>query len=323
MWLPPELACPQHRDALAPTGSGLSCAHGCAFPVVDGVPRFVRSSSYASAFGRQWNAYRRTQLDSYTGTSISRDRLARCLGGLEAVRGKSVLEPGCGAGRFSEVLLDAGARVFACDLSEAVLANLANCGGRAGHFVCQADVLALPALRRAFDFVIALGMVQHTPSPEATIAELAAFVRPGGMLVLDHYRPPGPLARLLYPFSPRAVLRQLLLRLPEAAAFRASRALVRALLPLHRLLWRRWALPRGLRAVWRRVSPVYDYYDAHPELGARLAEWALLDTHDGLTDRYKHLRSVDQVARALRAAGLDVVECRRGGNGVEARGRAR
>jgi protein-L-isoaspartate O-methyltransferase len=71
--------------------------------------RFVGSSNYASAFGLQWNRFQRTRLDSYTGTTISRDRLTGALGGsLDVVRDKSVLEAGCGAGRFTEVLLFAG-----------------------------------------------------------------------------------------------------------------------------------------------------------------------------------------------------------------------
>lgn len=326
---PPELRCPRHLGELdagaAPEvelARELSCARGCSFPVRDGIPRFVASAGYASAFGVQWNAYRRTQLDSHTGTTVSRDRLARCLGGsLLAVRGKSVLEVGCGAGRFTELLLEAGARVAACDLSDAVEANRANCGHASGYFVCQADALALPFERGAFDFVVALGMVQHTPSPESTIAALAAMVKPGGWLVLDHYRPAHPLMTLVYPLTPRAWLRQVLLRVPEPAAFRATQAIARTLLPLHRMLWRPGRAAAALRAVWRRVSPVYDYYDRHPELGEHLVEWALLDTHDGLTDRYKHLRTPQQVASALWAAGLEVVDCRRAGNGVEARAR--
>ena len=55
------------------------------------------------------------------------------------MRGKNVLEVGCGAGRFTEVMLAAGARVFACDLSSAVEANYANCNSWPEYFVCQAD----------------------------------------------------------------------------------------------------------------------------------------------------------------------------------------
>lgn len=325
--LHPDLRCPAHEARLGPGApvasgeSGLRGECGCEFPILNGVPRFAAASNYAEGFGLQWNAFRKTQLDSHSGVPISRNRLTRCLGGsLDSLRGASVLEVGCGAGRFTEVLLLAGARVFACDLSEAVEANLENCGGATGHFVCQADVMRLPVRAGAFDFVIALGMIQHTPSPEDTIAALARAVRPGGVLVLDHYRTPRPLTRLLHPVSPRGVLRAILLLLPPTVAFQATGWIARLLLPLHQMLWRRGFVVDRVRALWVRVSPVFDYYDTFPELGARaLAEWARLDTHDGLTDFYKHLRTPEQVASALASAGLDVVECRPRGNGVEAR----
>ncbi|MBV9453466.1 MAG: class I SAM-dependent methyltransferase, partial [Rubrobacter sp.] len=164
------------------------CPQDCRIPVVNGIPRFVGSSNYASAFGLQWNRFRSTQLDSYTGTTISRDRLTDALGGsLDMVRGKSVLEAGCGAGRFTEILLSAGARVFACDLSEAVEANHANCRHWPDYFICQADIMQIPVSPLSFDIVICLGVIQHTPNPEATIAALTQYVKPGGMLAIDHY----------------------------------------------------------------------------------------------------------------------------------------
>ena len=136
------LRCRAHGLRLTPDGGGedisadthaLACEKGCEVPVLGGIPRFVDQDNYAAAFGRQWNTYRKTQLDSYTGTTISRDRLSRCLGGsMEVVRDKLVLEAGCGAGRFTERLLESGAAVFACDLSPAVEANYENfVGGRA------------------------------------------------------------------------------------------------------------------------------------------------------------------------------------------------
>lgn len=325
MQLPAEACCPVHRASLQWSEAEpprISGACGCVFPVERGIPRFVPGSGYADAFGVQWNAFRQTQLDSHTGTSISRDRLTRCLGGsLEPLRGARVLEVGCGAGRFTEILLAAGAHVFACDLSGAVDANFANCAGHSRYFVCQADVMALPARPGSFDFVIALGMIQHTPSPEATIRSLADAVRPGGHLIIDHYRTPPPLLRWLYPLTLRAMLRRILLLLPGPVAFGLVSGLVRALLPIHRRLWRPGPAVGTLRRWWRLVSPVWDYYDAFPELGESLAEWAHLDTHDGLTDRYKHFRTPAQIASALESAGLEVLASDTGGNGVEARAR--
>ncbi len=319
----PELRCTAHSLPLVPDGSTakdstvLSCPSGCRLPVVRGIARFVDSENYAAAFGLQWNAFSKTQLDSYTGLTLSQDRLAGALGAsVESLRGENVLEVGCGAGRFTEVMLAAGARVFACDISSAVEANFANCSAWPNYFVCQADARAVPVAPHSFDFVVCLGVIQHTPLPEETIAALASYVKPGGTLVIDHYGPAYPAT-----FS-RRFLRSLLLRLPRPTAKKLSLGLARALLPLHRLGWNqkrgRWRLRRQLR----RFSPLVDHYEVFPELGEKLlGEWALLDTHDTLTDYYKHLRSPEEIEACLRACGLVELEVSYGGNGVEARGR--
>ena len=63
--------------------------------------------------------------------------------------------------------------------------------------------------------------------------------------------------------------------------------ITRALLPVHRTLWHRRRGFARLRRYLARLSPVVDYYDAYPELRPELlVEWALLDTHDRLTDRF-------------------------------------
>jgi SAM-dependent methyltransferase len=284
-------------------------------PVVRGIPRFVDSANYASGFGLQWNTFRKTQLDSHTGLTISKDRLTRCLGGsLDVLRGKSVLEVGCGAGRFTELMLAAGARVFACDLSQAVEANYENCHRWPDYFVCQADVRNLPFAPRSFDFVVCLGVIQHTPSPEETIAALASRVRPGGMLVIDHYSHSYPRNFL------QRNLRRLLIRLPARVAKPLALGLARGLLPLHRLTWKNRRGLWRLRAPLLRYSPLIDYHDAYPQLGERrLTEWSVLDTHDSLTDYYKHLRTTEEIEACLRSCGLVEVEVSYGGNGVEAR----
>jgi 2-polyprenyl-3-methyl-5-hydroxy-6-metoxy-1,4-benzoquinol methylase len=321
MSVPTELICLEHSLPLV-TNNGalkdsanLTCPQGCGVPVVGGIPRFVDSSNYASAFGLQWNAFQKTQLDSYTRTTISRDRLARAVGGsLEILRDKKILEVGCGAGRFTEIMLAWGGRVFACDLSNAVEANLKNCGDSPNHFVFQADALHLPVRPHSFDIVVCLGVIQHTPSPEETIAALAGYVRPGGMLVLDHYTTGYPQNFL------QRKLRRLFISLPARVSKSMALVLARTLLPLHRFTW------TNRRGLWRlrtplvRYSPLLDYNELYPQLGKRLlSEWAVLDTHDTLTDYYKHLRTVEEIEACLRSCGLIDLEVYYGGNGVEAR----
>ena len=292
---------------------------GCQFPFVHGIPRFVKSRSYADAFGKQWNVFRKTQLDSYTGTKISRDRLERCLGrSIKTLRRRHVLEAGCGAGRFTEILLMAGATVFACDLSEAVEANQENCGTYPNYFVCQADISRLPVSPEQFDIVICLGVIQHTPSPEETIEALCSHVKPGGLLVIDHYTKEYPLS------LSRRALRSFLLKRSERFGMRFCLTLVGVLWPAHHLLWRlrRFRGLEKVRKYFLEYSPLVDYHDAYPELGPRLLrEWAILDTHDTLTDVYKHLRSKEEIEEQLKVCGMVDIEAYYAGNGVEARAR--
>src|SRR5438477_7570196 len=118
----PPWICPVHRSTLVETDSRLHCPQDHDFPIIRGIPRFVSSGERMESFGVQWRHYRRTQLDSYTGLSFSRDRLKRCLGEnlWQSLSGKMVLEAGCGAGRFTEVLLAEQAVVTSVDLSSAV-----------------------------------------------------------------------------------------------------------------------------------------------------------------------------------------------------------
>jgi len=47
----------------------------------------------------------------------------------------------------------------------------------------------------------------------------------------------------------------------------------------------------------------------------------MLDTHDTLTDYYKHFRSAEEIEAALCSAGMVAIEAAYAGNGVEARAR--
>ena len=61
------------------------------------------------------------------------------------------------------------------------------------------------------------------------------------------------------------------------------------------------------------------YYQHLPFGDDLQREWALLDTHDQLTDSYKHFRTKGQIRRTLERMGAESIWCEYGGNGVEAR----
>jgi 2-polyprenyl-3-methyl-5-hydroxy-6-metoxy-1,4-benzoquinol methylase len=312
------LICPIHHVPLTKLNdTDYSCSSGCKYPIKDSIPRFVPVNNYADSFGLQWNEYKKTQLDSFTKTTISNDRLKRILGGsLEILRGKTILEAGCGAGRFTEILLRERGNVFAADLSTAVEANYENCKSFPNYFVCQADITSLPVRPGTFDIVICIGVIQHTPNPEKTIEALSAYVAPGGLLVIDHYTHG-------YPETPsRVILRSILLNMNPESSMKFNRVLTNLLWPVHRFLGLRRKNPwiRGSRSIFLYMSPLVDYHDSYPQLDQeQLKMWGMLDTHDTLTDRFKHLRTGQEIREQLIRCGMENIEIKKAGNGIEAR----
>ena len=168
-----DFVSPQSGKALTAENNFLASNNGEKFPVINDIPRFVELDNYANAFGLQWKSFAKIQLDSSNGSHISKERLERCVGAsVNTLSQKNVLEVGCGAGRFTEHLVKAGAYVHAVDLSEAVEVNHANMGNASNYKVAQANVYALPFAPQSFDVVICIGVIQHTPNPEKTINAL-------------------------------------------------------------------------------------------------------------------------------------------------------
>lgn len=306
---------PRTGSRLQRAGDQLLAADGSTYPIVNGIPRFVPAENYASDFGRQWQMFPATQLDSHSGLPITRERLARCLGGdVEQLAGRRVLEAGSGAGRFAEVLLESGARLDSFDYSSAVEANALNNGAKAFTLV-QADIRAMPFEPASYDFVICLGVLQHTPNTEESIARLWEMVRPGGRLVIDHYRwnlwlrlpPPLGNAEKLY--------RRIVLTLPPKKRWPAVKRIVDFWFPIY---WR-WRDNRWAQRVLGRIGGIHFYHGQLP-LKSREThyEWSLLDTHDGMTDHFKRFRTVRSIRRTLERLGGDDIQVRKGGNGVEA-----
>jgi SAM-dependent methyltransferase len=303
---------PKTGQPLKPHEGNLLSDSGEKYSIVKSIPRFVPADNYASAFGLQWKTFSKTQHDKYDQSSLSKDRLERCLGfPLRELKGKTLLEVGSGSGRFTELLVDAGALVHSVDLSVAVEANKENIGDKENFIIAQASVYELPFPKGSFDFVLCIGVIQHTPSPEKTIKALWEMVAPGGKIIIDHYR-----WRLSYYFNTKPLWRNYMKRLPPEKSMAKIKKYVSFFFPLH------WKYRNNKIASWllHRISPLIEYIKVFPE---RDYQWhyelSLLDTYDSLTDYYKHLRTEKSIFNTLKKLGATNIEVWRGGNGVEAR----
>jgi SAM-dependent methyltransferase len=303
---------PVSHKALSVSGDQLINNDGESFPIINGIPRFVPQENYASAFGLQWKTYAKTQLDSFSNTSITQDRLERCLGmPISGLKDKTVLEVGAGAGRFTELLVKGGGLIHSIDLSVAVDVNKENIGNAPNYQIAQASVYDIPYADNLFDYVVCLGVIQHTPDPEKTIKCLFEKVKPGGVLVIDHY-----IWRIGYYSTLTPIFRAILKEMKPEKSQRIVNNLVDFFFPIH------WNLKdRGIiNWLVHRISPLIVYIREFPEQDRKFHyEWSKLDTYDQLTDYYKHLRSMDDIRKTLTSLNGKNIWMNKGGNGVEAR----
>lgn len=281
---------------------------GGRYPVRDGIPRFVEGEGYAESFGDQWRRYRRVQLDSATGRTLSRERFYQATGWREEeLAGERILDAGCGAGRFTEVLLAAGAEVWAVDATSAIDVCAEN-NPHPSLRLAQADILALPFPKGSFDRVFCYGVLQHTPAPRATFAALVEQARPGGLIAADVYR------RLPYVdrWSAKYLWRPVTTRMRRERLRRIVEWYVPRWLPVDTRLARIPRIGRFLVA----VVPCWNYTGLLELSREELVAWAVLDTFDALSPRYDKPQALGDVRGWCRDLGLAEVDVRYGGNGI-------
>jgi SAM-dependent methyltransferase len=101
-----------------------------------------------------------------------------------------VLELGCGTGQMALFLAMTGRLVIGTDLSRPSLelaAGAARRLGVRGVLFVESDLRA-PGLRPgAFDVVLSVGVLHHTPEPRQAFASMARLARPDGYVVLGLY----------------------------------------------------------------------------------------------------------------------------------------
>jgi SAM-dependent methyltransferase len=310
------LCCPSCRSglslAVAAESGGeveegrLQC-RGCgvSYPVTASVPRFVPPENYADNFGLQWNHFRRTQLDSYSGLSVSRDRF-RFTTGCQDARwpGKRILDVGCGAGRFAEVALATGAEVVAVDYSSAADACWRNLAPNPRLNVLQADIYKLPFKLGSFDLVYCMGVLQHTPDVKQSFFRLVEQLRDGGRLAVDVY--PKLFWNLLWP---KYWIRPITKRMPRPALLSLVQAMVKYLLPISMMLSRVPKIGRRLRY----LIPVSNHAPDFPLSPEQVREWGLLDTHDMLSPAFDQPQRQATLSAWFSEAGLEDVRVFRKG----------
>jgi SAM-dependent methyltransferase len=264
--------------------------------IKDFIPRFVPESNYADNFGFQWNKFRNTQLDSYSNVTISNDRFWNSTSWLKSdLKDKWVLDCGCGAGRFAEIALAAGANVVALDYSSAVDACLMNLKHYNNLYVIQGDIYQLPFEMNSFDYVYSLGVLQHTPNVKDAFMAVSKQVKPGGYFCVDFYE-----KNFKSKLLPKFWLRPITKRIEKKHLFRILEITTPFLFNLSETLNK---IPL-IGVYLKRIIPVANYSGILPLNNKQLKEWALLDTFDWLGPEYDNPQNKKTLLKWCREAKL-------------------
>jgi SAM-dependent methyltransferase len=107
------------------------------------------------------------------------------IGALGDLRGKRVLELGCGGGQWSMFLARDGVDVIGLDLSEVQLATARRSAAPEGVPLVQAAAEATPFAAGSFDVVFCDHGAMSWADPFVTVPEVARLLRPGGRLAFN------------------------------------------------------------------------------------------------------------------------------------------
>lgn len=289
------LRCPACREAYRPSvvreevgeirEGRLQCRCAAGIVVREGIPRFIDSDAYAGSFSFEWRVHARTQLDSANGSTRSEEQFqARLDVPVTWLKGKLVLDAGCGTGRFAEVAAKRGARVVGVDMSFAVDVAQENLRRWPYMYLLQADLMDLPFAPNTFDLIYCFGVLHHTPDASATFKALVPLLKPGGRLAIFVYSAYN--KALIYSST---FWRTLTVRVPRTLLYWLCAGAV----PLYYL----YRVP-----VIGQLAKLCLVISMEPDW-----RWRWLDTFDWYAARYQSKHTHAEVARWFREAGLQVL----------------
>jgi SAM-dependent methyltransferase len=107
----------------------------------------------------------------------------------KALRGRVVLDAGCGPGRLIPVAAGAAEYVVGLDFGSHIERAAYRCRHLDNVDFVQGSVLSPPFRKETFDSVYSLGVLHHTPDPRSACLRLSTLLREGGAFAVWVYPP--------------------------------------------------------------------------------------------------------------------------------------
>jgi SAM-dependent methyltransferase len=183
----------------------LTCKCGCNYKIKDGVPRMFYKTTKgvekaSKAFSSEWDqfSYQDDADDTWPGLNEEK-RISRFMTAFSIkpkdLKGKVVLDAGCGNGRFSHTLSKLGAEVVGLDISSGVEHAFNVYKSNKVHYI-QGDITNIPLKEKSFDYIWSAGVLHHTPDTKKSFEKIVPLAKPGSKVYIWVYGWPSEMKNL-------------------------------------------------------------------------------------------------------------------------------
>lgn len=277
------------------------------YPILNGIPRFVSDSGYSESFGYEWHRWSRVQFEEENLNKPMAGHTTRMFTAItkwneEQLRGKLIVEFGCGTGRFIDLLNKFGAIVIGLEMSSAVDEARRNFIYKDNVLLVQGDLLNPPFKDQIFDFGYTIGALHHTPDPEKGLCNLIKVVKTGGKIACSVYSQNG-----FYNYPILKLSRSIFKKLKKTIG---------------------WNNAQKLTIVYSYFSSYFLYFFNRiilhvPKVGELFVNfinkyificlmlpdgrWRVLDTFDAITPEYASTHTADEIIKWFKEAGINQI----------------
>ena len=119
------------------------------------------------------------------------------------IEGKSILDCGCGTGRFADIFVRSGADAMGVDISENML-SIAKRKVPGATFI-KGDVFSLPFKEKEFDIVVCSQVLTHLHKYKEPLLEMKRIIKEDGTIIID-------IRNILWPLRPLQILKHIILK---------------------------------------------------------------------------------------------------------------
>ncbi|MCK4794007.1 MAG: methyltransferase domain-containing protein [Desulfobacteraceae bacterium] len=164
------------------------------FEIIKGVPRMIVDLDDRKKLAESWSfewikrEEGKFEIDTLYGETEEQE-LNRFFDFLDVtpddLRGKVVLDAGCGCGRLTKALGKYGAQIIGIDIATSIEHIYECCNTNKNVHIIQADILNLPFKNVAFDYVWSKLAICYVRNPEQAFRNLSELIKSSGKLFVS------------------------------------------------------------------------------------------------------------------------------------------